>query len=221
MKVWLCGQKAFGAMVLERLMRMADVEIAGASSPGFSAHRTDSLGGPVLDRLSAAAIRHRLLWVESGFLTADIIRGMSVDLIVCAHSHDFLGRHTRDAATYGAIGYHPSLLPRHRGRDAVRWVVHMKEPVTGGTVYRLDQNVDAGPILAQRFVHVHPTDTAETLWREKLAPMGVSMLAEVVAEHRYGYITGHPQDESLATWEPSWSRPPLYRPELPRLGSAS
>jgi hypothetical protein len=28
-----------------------------------------------------------------------------------------------------------------------------------------------------------------------------------------------PQDERCATWEPSWERAPLHRPELPELGA--
>lgn len=60
-----------------------------------------------------------------------------------------------------------------------------------------------------------PGDTAEDLWRRDLCLMGVEMLTEVVAEFAAGgYRHGAPQDEELATWEPSIDRPPVFRPDL-------
>ncbi len=113
------------------------------------------------------------------------------------------------------IGYHPSLLPLHRGRDAVRWAIRMGDRVTGGSVYRLSNRMDGGDVLAQRHVFIHPGDTAEELWRRDLAPLGVALLAQTVAAFaRDGYQHGTPQNETLATWEPSIDRPPAYRPDL-------
>jgi len=49
------------------------------------------------------------------------------------------GRRTRARARVAAIGYHPSLLPLHRGRDALRWTIRDGDRVTGGSVYRGDR----------------------------------------------------------------------------------
>ncbi len=117
-----------------------------------------------------------------------------VDLIVCAHSHDFVGRKTRLKARLGAIGYHPSLLPRHRGREAVRWAVHMGDAVTGGTVYWLTDSVDAGPIAAQEHVFIVPGEAPERLWREKLAPLGVRLTLRVLQDLAAGRIVSRRQD---------------------------
>lgn len=46
------------------------------------------------------------------------------------------------------------LLPRHRGRDAVRWTVACGDTVTGGTIYWLNNVVDGGPVLLQRTLFV-------------------------------------------------------------------
>jgi len=72
-----------------------------------------------------------------------------VDLILYAHSHDFIGAATRGKTRLGAMGYHPSLLPLHRGRDAVCWTLRMGDKVAGGSVYWLTDVVDGGPIAAQ------------------------------------------------------------------------
>ena len=118
--------------------------------------------------------------MPAGMLDKDSLPA-GVDLLIAAHSHDFIGRATRRRCAVWAIGYHPSLLPLHRGRDAVRWTVKMRDRVTGGTVYWLSDNIDAGDIDA-------------------------------------GTILAVPQHGDLATWEPSWERQPLRRPDLLMIG---
>ena len=90
--------------------------------------------------------------------------------------------------------------------------------MAGGTVYWFTDNVDGGPVAAQDWCHVDPAWTAGGLWREELFPMGLRLVSRVLAELDSGVITAVPQDDRFATWEPSWDRPPLFRPELPQLG---
>ena len=142
MRVYLCGQKAFGAAALEAV-RQAGHEILGVSAPLWSESEPERP-----DRLRAAADLARVPFLPAGMLCADRLPA-GTDVIVAAHSHDFIGRATRLRARIGAIGYHPSLLPRHRGRDAIRWTIRLRDPVAGGTVYWLSDNVDAGDIAAQ------------------------------------------------------------------------
>ena len=209
MRLYLAGQKAFGAAVFEALRK--EHQIVQVSAPAWRA------GGLLPDRLRDAAEKAGVPWREAGKLRAELMPE-GVDLIVCAHSHDFVGRKTRLKARLGAIGYHPSLLPRHRGRDAVRWALHMGDPVTGGTVYWLNETVDGGPIAAQEHVFVAPGETPEALWRDKLAPLGVKLTLAVLEDLAAGRIVARRQDEACATWEPSWERPPLTRPDLDLIG---
>lgn len=211
MRVYLAGQKAFGAAVFEAA-RKAGHEIVQVSAPALRDN------GQLPDRLRDAAERAGVPWLEAGRLRADLMPD-GVDLIVCAHSHDFVGRKTRLKTKLGAIGYHPSLLPRHRGRDAVRWAIHMGDAVTGGSVYWLNDTVDGGPIAAQEHVFIAPDDTPEGLWRSKLAPLGVKLLMRALSQIRDGIIVARPQEEAYATWEPSWSRAPVARPDLDLIGA--
>lgn len=97
----------------------------------------------------------------------------------------------------------------------------MRDPIAGGTVYWLTQSVDGGPIARQDWCHVRPDDDASALWRRELFPMGVRLLDAVLDDLDRRVIIEVLQDESVATWEPSWERPPLYKPELPQIGSVN
>jgi methionyl-tRNA formyltransferase len=94
----------------------------------------------------------------------------------------------------------------------------MGDKVTGGTVYWLDRNTDGGPIAAQKHVFVLPGETPEELWRRALFPLGLDLFRTALNDIDAGVLRRIPQDEAVATWEPSWSRPPLYKPELIQIG---
>lgn len=128
------------------------------------------------------------------------------DLIIAAHTHCFITAEARQKARYGAIGYHPSLLPLHRGRDAIKWAIRMNEPVTGGTVYQMDDRADAGPVIAQDWCFIRKDDTAESLWRRELGPMGLVLLEKVLSSFLLGKVFGELQDENLSSWEPAFSK---------------
>lgn len=215
MRILISGQKQFGADVFNLVRQLGHVVVAVAA-PAVSGSKTTT-GEAMPDRLRFAAESAGVPWIPSENLRAATVPD-GTDLIVAAHSHAFIGRATRNRARLGAIGYHPSLLPLHRGRDAVRWVVHMRERVTGGTIYWLTDTMDGGPIAAQAHVMIRPDDTAGSLWRERLAPLGLRLFGRVLRDLAAGRRVAVPQEEDLATWEPSWDRPPVFRPELPALG---
>lgn len=203
MKIFIIGQKAFGAAVAG-MVDDSPHDLLGACAPSWRDARETGR-----DPLRALVEDRGHLWLPSDQLEADAVP--ECDLVVLAHAHVYVSAEVRGRARHGAIGYHPSLLPLHRGRDAIRWAIHMGDPVTGGTVYWVDDGVDAGPIAAQRHVFIRPGDEASDLWRRELFPLGLALLRDVVDQVADGSARRDPQDESLATWEPSWRRPPLCK----------
>lgn len=209
MKVFICGQKSFGSAVLKRLYDDGH-EITGVAAAPQNVKKDKMVG--------AALVRGIKVYGDCDKFTAsDVPDG--TQLIISAHSHWMISKAAIAKCEYGGIGFHPSLLPRHRGQDAVRWAVHMGDYVTGGTIYTLTDICDGGEIVLQRPVWVDPSWDYHDLWRE-IFPVGVDMVSEAVLlieQHRAVY---REQDERFATWEPSWDRPRLKRNDLPQLGSA-
>lgn len=191
MRVMIVGQKWLGAQVLELCLRRGD-DVAAVSAPRMD----DRLAALATDAgIPLCQVERRLdsAWVPDG-----------IDLIICAHAHVFVTAGARARARYGALGYHPSLLPRHRGRDAVVWTIHMRDQIAGGTAYWLDDGADTGDIAAQDWCWVRPGDTPDTLWRRDLGPMGLRLTAHVLSELDAGRVPRSPQPADLATWEPAF-----------------
>ena len=61
------------------------------------------------------------------------------------------------------LNIHPSLLPSFPGLEAQRQALEYGVKFSGCTVHLVDENLDAGPILAQAVVPVHDDDTDATL----------------------------------------------------------
>jgi phosphoribosylglycinamide formyltransferase-1 len=83
----------------------------------------------------------------------------------------------------GLINIHPSLLPAYRGIGVHERVIEAKESVSGASVHFVVPELDAGPVIAQASVPVHPGDTPQTLAdrvlavEHKLYPEALKLLA--------------------------------------------
>ena len=193
MRITLVGSRHFGVTTLA-MLRQHGVDVV----------RVVVADGE--DRLAAAARAAGIevvVQADPRLVTASEIAPSS-DLIVTAHSHARVSKEALAAARLGGIGYHPSLLPRHRGIAAIEWTIREKDPIAGGTVYHLANRMDAGAIAAQDWCFVGKEETPRQLWERALAPMGQRLLGEVidyVKEH--GALPAKPQDEQYATNAPA------------------
>jgi methionyl-tRNA formyltransferase len=193
MRITLVGSRHFGVTTLE-MLRQHGVEIAAVVVADAD------------DRLATAARAAGIpvtLQANPKLVAANEIAN-GTDLIVTAHSHARISKEAVAAARLGGIGYHPSLLPRHRGIAAIEWTIRESDPIAGGTVYHLADRMDAGAIAAQEWVFVKKGETARELWERALAPLGIKLLGEVIDYAKaHKTLPAKPQDEQFATKAPS------------------
>jgi len=192
MKVTLVGSRYFGALVFEALCKDG-VEFAGVVAPAAD------------DRLALAA--------KSAGVPLHVLDNpkqvpgeaipVGTDLIVAAHTHARVSNEALAKSRLGGVGYHPSLLPRHRGIAAVEWTIMEGDPIAGGSVYHLADGWDAGAVAAQDWCFVAKGETARELWERALAPMGLALLTRVVRHAtEKGVLPAFPQDPRFATKAP-------------------
>ena len=196
MRIVLFGQAAFGKDVFEQL-RAAGENVVGVSTP-----RQGLRPDPLFEAASQAGVPV----IETPALRQDepfqIYKSWEPELLVFAFVTDIVRKRVLDAATHGAIQYHPSLLPAHRGRTAMNWAIIAGAQQTGLTIFWVDEGIDTGPVLLQRTIDIADDDSVGTLYFQRLYPMGVEALVEAVRLVREGVAESVPQDEALATYEP-------------------
>jgi methionyl-tRNA formyltransferase len=120
------------------------------------------------------------------------------DLLFVIGLSQLVGKELLAVPTRGTVGFHPTQLPRGRGRAPVAWLV-----VTGedgaATFFVMDEGVDAGPILAQERFDVGPDDYASDVMA-KLETATRRALALWIPTLARGEWNPRPQDHSKATW---------------------
>src|ERR1700694_3394456 len=178
MKCTLVGSRFFGAKVFEVLCNEG-TEIARLVAPAAD------------DRLALAAqeagVPVQLLENPKNLPGTAIAEGTK--LIVAAHPHARVSRDALARSRLVGVGYHPSLLPRHRGIAAVEWTILEGDAIAGGSVYHLADGWGAGAIA--------PHDWCV------LAPSALALLARVFRHARdHGRLPAHPQDPRFATRAP-------------------
>jgi phosphoribosylglycinamide formyltransferase-1 len=86
-----------------------------------------------------------------------------VELVCLAGFMRLLSPHFIAAFRGRILNIHPSLLPAFPGLEAQRQALEYGVKFSGCTVHFVDENLDAGPIVAQAIVPIQPGDTEETL----------------------------------------------------------
>ena len=106
-----------------------------------------------------------------------------------------------NAARYGGIGVHPSLLPRHRGPNPYFWSIDSGDTEAGVTLHTLAPEYDTGAILLQRAIPVGDRNS----WRlaRALDRPSLALLREGVGRFaRSQPPTPTAQLDTAATWAP-------------------
>lgn len=195
------GQAPFGRDVLVRLLE-AGHRIAGVWAPPPGS-RPEPLAQEAEQR-GLRLFRHRALRRKGRPIPERVAehRALGVDLNVLAFVTMILPEEVVDAPPHGSLCFHPSLLPRYRGGNALAWQILLGETETGVTVFRPDAGVDTGPIVVQRGpVPIRPHHTAASLYFEELYSLGVDAMVEAVAQVDRGEAVYRPQDESEASFQ--------------------
>jgi methionyl-tRNA formyltransferase len=197
MRIVLIGQAAFGQKVLEALLNKGEQVAAVYMPPDKQGSKIDPLKESA-QKQSIPVFQPRRMrdpGVYEKFVE------LTPDLCIMAFVTDIVPASILNCPRLGTIQYHPSLLPRHRGRSSINWAIINGDTRTGITILWPDAGIDTGPILLQKEVDISPTDTVGSLYYDKLFPLGVDAIIESIDLIYKGEAPKIPQDESQATYE--------------------
>jgi methionyl-tRNA formyltransferase len=199
MKLALFGQAPFGRDVLVRLIAQGHT-IVGVYAPP-EVRRPDPLATEAEER-GLPLFRHRR-FRRKGEPIAELVaehRALGADLNVLAFVTVILPSEIVDGTPHGSLCFHPSLLPKYRGGNALAWQIIAGETETGVSVFRPDEGVDTGPLVVQRGgVEIRDHHTAASLYFEELYALGVDAMVEAVGRVADGSARYQAQDEAGAS----------------------
>ena len=129
------------------------------------------------------------------------LRAVEADVFVVADYGKILPKELLNISEHGTLNVHPSLLPRLRGPSPIRSAILNDDKKIGVTIMLMDEEVDHGPIVAQR--SISPPQKWPPRGRDLdalLAREGGKLLAEILPAWLRGDITPQKQNHDLATY---------------------
>jgi len=127
------------------------------------------------------------------------IRHVDPDIIVVVAYGQIIPAAIFDLPKFKSINVHFSLLPKYRGASPVQWAVLNGETRTGVTIFRLNEKMDEGDVLASEEAAILPRENAVNL-ETRLAHIGAELLLKTLA--MIDRIQPAAQDHTLATYAP-------------------
>lgn len=104
-----------------------------------------------------------------------------------------------DIPVHKTLNIHPSLLPQYRGASPLQSAILNDTKNTGITIMRIDEQMDHGPIVAQKEVVVEQWPRYEA-FEEMMAKQGAILLTSILSDWVNGKIKEQPQDHNKATY---------------------
>jgi len=112
------------------------------------------------------------------------LKKSNVELVVLAGFMRLLSPYFIKEYKDKIINIHPALLPSFKGTHGVKDALDSGVKVTGVTVHFVDEHLDNGPIILQRYVDIRDDDTEETLLERihkeehKIYPEAIKLFVE-------------------------------------------
>jgi methionyl-tRNA formyltransferase len=194
------GSGQFALPILEALVTAPEVRIVGIVTapdrpagrggdvrPVPVAQRAASLGLPILQ---PARLRHPE--------AVAAIAALGPVLGVLADYGQIVPPDVLRIPRHGILNVHPSLLPRHRGATPIPATILAGDNEAGVTVFRMDEGLDTGPLVAATSWPLAGTETTPGLEAEAAA-RGAGLMAGILPRWLGGELEPQPQDDEGAT----------------------
>jgi methionyl-tRNA formyltransferase len=120
------------------------------------------------------------------------------DAALLVHWRYLIPAERLSGAARGAFVIHDSLLPLYRGFSPTVWAIANGEPRVGATLFRLEEDVDSGPIVGQVEVPVGRDDTISDVM-ERVTAAYVDLVERNLTAILEGRAALSPQDHAAAT----------------------
>ena len=127
------------------------------------------------------------------------IKDKKPDVLFCFGWSQLIKSPFLHLAPLGTIGFHPSLLPKNRGRHPIIWALALGLDKTGSSFFFMDEGADSGDILSQVEIPIDYSDNACTLY-SKIINIALKQIEDFLPALRKNNYERISQDHSKATY---------------------
>ena len=129
----------------------------------------------------------------------DLIKQINPDYIFVIGLSQLVKKDIIDSAKIGVVGFHPTALPKMRGRAANVWQVLLGVHEAKVSLFFIDEGTDSGDILGQEPFTIEETDYAIDV-RRKIDDAASRLSRRVLRQIMDGSVSPVKQNEEEATY---------------------
>lgn len=153
-------------------------------------------------------------WRQKGQIIPEVLeqyKSVGANLNVLPFCSQFIPMEIIDHPQHKSIVYHPSILPRHRGANAIAWTLIEGDAKAGLSIFWADDGLDTGPVLLQRECDVLEDDTLDSLYKRFMYPEGIKATVDAVELIALGTAPVLVQPVEGATYDPALNKKELQQ----------
>ena len=124
------------------------------------------------------------------------------DVIFCVGWNQLLKKQILKLAPKGVIGYHPSELPKNRGRHPIIWSLVLGLKKIGSCFFYMDSKADSGNIISKKIFKIKKNYNSNLIYR-KLINVGKKQIREILFKMKKNKLKSFPQKKSQSN---SWRK---------------
>lgn len=201
MKYVFFGTPLFAAKTLEKLLDCDWPPLALVANPDRPVGRKHILTAPLTKQLlenRGLADRVRIFQPEKLKEILPELEALKPDFFIIASYAKILRPEALAIPKLGAIGVHPSILPKYRGASPIQSALLGGETETGVALYKMGAGIDDGPVFELKTLPIGQMNYKEL--ESVLAALAGDMLIEFLPRFVEGRATAVKQSENQATF---------------------
>lgn len=198
MRVVFIGTVESSKVALEELLKEKTLEIEGVFTIINNTFNSDCVD------LTSICLKNNLkIYDIFGNINSDDniekIKKMNPDIIFVIGFSQIIKQEIIEIPKLGCIGFHPTLLPKYRGRAVIPWQILNREKEGGITFFKIDNGTDTGDILYQTKFNIATNESATSMYEKilKALALGIKPLLRMINNKK---LNGLKQNNSLATY---------------------
>lgn len=200
-KIVFFGSSQSSAVILQDLIDSKRYEVVAVVTQPEKPHSHTSSRQSAVSRL--AETHHIPVLAPTRLVEiTDQLKKLEPKVGVLFSYGKILPNETISLFNYGIVNIHPSLLPKHRGPSPLESTILAGDTRAGTSIMLISQEMDAGPILAQKSFGIAKHIAKQELW-DKLMIANRKLIMPALDKYLAGVIKPRPQSKSL---DPSYSR---------------
>jgi methionyl-tRNA formyltransferase len=194
MKIFFIGTVSFSLKALEKLVSL-NAEIVGVATKSKSTFNSDhedlspicTANNIPFKYVKDINAPHIITWIKS----------LNPDVIFCFGWSSLIKNELLNLTEMGVIGFHPTELPKNRGRHPLIWAIVLGLKETATTFFFMGEGADDGDILSQSSLSINYEDDALDVYK-KMEETAIFQIEKFLPELVNGTYRRMNQDHSLS-----------------------